>query len=163
MQKDAFKPAPGGREISVVGGNGPLMGQQGVMPRRMVPMPQQGAAPPVPLPMDPATWGAAISSKREVPRGATEVHIAGTNPQASASPPMPSASAPVQLPAQGGLPVVQVAQPRPFLQRPMPKVSDVFRVSLSGTAPDGSTWSAHYDAEFPIGIQVTDLHYQPLS
>ena len=154
MQPEAFKPQ---------GGSGVTIVSMGAPPKRMAPV---GAARSAPLPMDPASRGAAISSTKEIPRGAKEVKMAGTNGETS------PAAAPQEMRRQaafqpqvaplGGLQPA-LAQPKPFLPSVAPRGETVYRVSLRGRTADGAEWVSTYDAVFPIGTQAGAPEAQLLS
>lgn len=166
MQKDSFKPQ--GREISVMGMQNPLAGNG---QQRMVPMAQppgrQPQQAPAPLPMDPSSRGAAISSTKTVPRGAQEVRLAGmmappldgapVDRGASFQPSGPTAVLPPQeqpSPAMG-------QTPRPYLQRQ--NGSAIFRVTMRGRAADGAEYASVYDAEFPAGTQPGEVTFSQIA
>jgi hypothetical protein len=162
MQKDAFKPQ--GREISVMGMMNPLAGGQ---QQRMVPMAQppgrqqqQQQHAPAPLPMDPASRGAAISSTKPVPRGAHEVRLAGTMAPPLDGAPVdrgasfqPPGSAPVQEFAPSAPSPVMAQAPRPYMQRPQ-NGSRIFRVTTRYRGLDGAEYEAPYDAVLPAGAEL---------
>lgn len=157
MKADAFKPQGSMRPATLVSMGAPPG------PTRMSPLgPQQHGSP---LPLDPNSRGAAISSNKEVPRNATQVRIAG---------PM---SSPLMGAPQGG---ASAAEPRKAAFQPQsgqlvlsgvpvpsasaPRAETVYRVSLRGRSPDGAEWVANYDAVFPgSGVQVGAAEVQPLT
>lgn len=174
MQKDAFKPV--GREISVVGMGGPMpnpnnnrMSMMSVGPSGPpVRQPQQQPQGQTPVMVAPSGRGAAISGSKEVPRGAQQVRLASAPPppldggpvdrSASFQPAGPAVAAPAPSPEMAG---PGPAAPRPFLQRPQAN-GTIMRVVLRGIGPDGATFDAPYDAEFPPGTHSFSVNFAPM-
>ena len=175
MQKDAFKPHGSmGREISVVGMNGPMGGGPSPRMSMMNVGPSAPAARPAPQPQGqapmvvaPSGRGAQISGAKEVPRGAQQVRLASAPPppldggpvdRGASFQPVPSApAAPAPAPEMAG----PGPAPRPFLQRS--NGSMLVRVVLRGIGPDGAPYEAPYDAEFVPGTHSFSVNFAPLS
>lgn len=176
MQADSFKPV--GQQLSVRGGNGPLM-------------PQQGAFAAVPVDARPNQSIRDITgrggtmrgnNKSAPPQGAREVPMASahqvqqqmlgavapqqiTRPTGPAATPQESGGVPIPRRPAEEQPVQQRAvmgQPRPFLQRAALRSVDTYTVTLVGVAPDGQTYEVPipFRAEFPVGTRLGNPEVQ---
>ena len=177
MQKDSFKPHGSmGREISVVGMNGPMgggpsprMGMMAVGPSAPAPRPMPQPSAQAPVAVAPSGRGAQISGGKEVPRGAQQVRLASSAPPPLDGGPVDrSASfmpaAPTAMPASA--PEAEMAgptpgTPRPFLQRGQGTM--LMRTVLRGIGPDGHPYEAPYDGEFPVGTHSFSVNFAPLT
>jgi len=172
MQKDAFKPV--GREISVVGMNGPMggapsprMGMMAVGPSAPAPRAVPQPSGQTPVMVAPSGRGAAISGSKEVPRGAQQVRLASAPPppldggpidRGASFQPVGPAAAPAPGPEMAG----PGNAPRPYLQQ-RANGSMIVRVVLSGIGPDGAPYEAPYDAEFAPGTHSFSVNFAPLT
>jgi hypothetical protein len=176
MQKDSFKPHGSmGREISVVGMNGPMGGAPSPRMGMMAVGPSAPAARPMPQPspaavaVAPSGRGAQISGGKEVPRGAQMVRLASMPPPPLDGGPVDrSASFMPAAPAAtpGSAPEAEMAgsapaAPRPFLQRGQGTM--LMRTVLRGIGPDGHPYEAPYDGEFPVGTHSFSVNFAPLT
>jgi hypothetical protein len=177
MQKDSFKPHGSmGREISVVGMNGPMGGAPSPRMGMMAVGPSAPAARPMPQPspaavaVAPSGRGAQISGGKEVPRGAQQVRLASSAPppldggpvdrSASFMPAAPSAM-PASEAEMAGSELAAPSAPRPFLQRGQGTM--LMRTVLRGIGPDGHPYEAPYDGEFPVGTHSFSVNFAPLT
>jgi len=165
MQQDAFK--PNGKEISIVGmgGNGNSAVAVAGIGKRMAPVGRPSAPGMAPLPMDPMSRGGGVSAKHSVPTNAQQVRLMGSEQMRQPSL-LPEVKAPAQVEAPSApeqQPAAAMGQQQPFLNRQVVKDRETVRVSIRGRAPDGTEWLAPYDAEFPVGTQVIDLKFEPIT